>query len=521
MKKIKHLAITVLISLLLSGFVGCKSNSDDGTIPDADDVVSALQALIDNATEGSTVKLDSSLEGTVLKISKKLTIDGNNLENLSLIVNPDVASNVKLKNFVKASISILNSGSDRSVRAAGGARNAGSSEKGPKEIGDRNPKLYIENCSFEKFSAEDDLTLYMDPDAKKSMIKELELKAGAENFVVIEEEEEDLAKAKKSIIEKLIIEKGVDEVDIAGAYYNDIEFKGNFSGDKVDLYYDKKGDQIKAEFEAKLAAEAAKVNAKDICTVKNGNGKYKFTLQPSTNITDYNGAVSIILLKDSQRDAFVNSQLSDGWTWANLSSPFYDVKYTGMYLFDTSDEDVHPIWGGSTEYYHIDYDNRDNDYTEDYEYYKTYTKEAVCSQKNSDGSIDVYLDLANVIKSDLSTCAFEANGMNDEYYMTPRKLTEIDLAGYKPYIFIDATNYLINKNGADPYTTYQNEDMVAVKNVLPGTINTQTITPPISKSNGNFQGFLSGFIAPMETSETYPDVSTVQYTTKACPATIN
>lgn len=520
MKKIKHVTILVLLSFILSGFlISCNHGMDDEILPDENPIEEVdneddnkddendddedkvtFQSQLDSAQTGSTVTLNKANSGSSITISKGLTVDGNGVENLTVIINSEVASNVSLKNFVNATITISeNNRSARNARAVTNSRSAAPepTPSKPREIGDDNPKLYIENCSFDKIIAEEDVSLYMKEDTLKSRIKEIELKNGVESFVVIEDESENLEKDKKSLIDKITIEKGVDEVELLGGYYKDIEFKGEFTAnDKVDFYYDEKGNQVESAFRSYLAEQSAKVNAKDICNVKNGNGIYKFTI-PTDEIDDWNdGKVAIFLIKDSHKEKFLAST-GPGWEWATLNEPYYEVSSTGYYKFENRDTNLHSICGNAD----MNYFGSENT-TDYYEFYANYSKEGICSQKTISG-LDIYVDVSKLLKSDLATCAFKADG-NDEYYCQPRKLTEIDLKDYKPYISF--VNDFFNE---DPEFTNKIESSQI------SFVNSNILVFPYSKANGSI-GIKNGYFANMTEISSYPDVSNVQLNMWKC-----
>lgn len=533
MKKIKHIALTVMASLLLSGLmIGCgnpngpenpnnnnssqnnNNNNDDNNNNNGDNTPSALQQSIDAVQAGGSITLDNTLEGSSIVINKKLTVNGNGKENVNVTIKSDVANEVKLTNFVNATVTITGDNSARKARLARAAEPEEISAK-PKEIGEENPKLYFEECTFEKIIAEDDVTFYMEADLKKSTIKELELKDGIENFTIIEENSDDYEIAKKSLIEKLTIEKGVEEINLIGGYFNDIDFKGEFNEeDKVDFYYDEKGDQLKDDFKNKLVEAAAKVTPRDICNVKNGSGKYKFTI-PAEKISKVNGALSIILLTDEQKTAFFSSSFEPGvdfgWTWATIDKPYFEIGYTGFYKFNTEDSNVHAICGDSKQW---GYCEGEIDYTEYYEFYKNYTKEALCTQKVGNDLV-LYLDLSNVLKSDLKTCAYKADGQTDEYYLNPNKITEIDLKGYKPYLVMDEDMFAMLQTG-DENGWYITPEIEQEAKTFFNFLNTSKLILPISKTNGNYQKLENVYVIGMEESTSYPDVKNVVYNFIPC-----
>lgn len=549
MKKIKTMAITVTIAMLLSTFTfGCKEPEDptnpennteetaesgeetkedekkseeedkkdedsdepedeDEDSDDDEEDSSALQALLEAAQSGGTVTLDASVKGTKITIAKKLTVDGNGIANLTVEVNPEYADKVTLKNFVNAKITIKEASDARKARMARSVTNARSAAPDPapskpREIGDQNPKLYFENCSFEKISAEEDISLYLKEDSLKCSIKEIELKKGLDSFVVIEEDSENLAKEKKSAIDKISIEKGVDEVELLGGYYKDIEFKGEFTADdKVDFYYDEKGNQVEDTFKSRLAEQSTKVDAKDICNVKNGNGIYKFRIPAAEAEHFNNGTIGIILLKDNQKQAFLNSSNSMAFPWATVAEPYFEITSTGYYLFENFDSNVHGVYGVST----WNFNEFDSGIT--FDKYKNYSVNGICSQNTTDG-LSIYIDLSKVLKSDIATCAFEEDGQDDAYYCKPSKLTEIDLKDYKPYIVVSTKDY-------------KRESGKTVKDLkqLFNFENTNELTMPFSKTNNN-GGFKSGYFVSMTKIESYPDVSGVSIINMHVPTEI-
>lgn len=236
MKKISKLLILFACTTFAFTFWGCKHDSDseddttsyeeEKTTETADSTEATetttltnnatLQALITNATAGSTVNLTgTSGAGTYIAINKALTVDGKNISGLTVYVLPSVSSNVKLKNFKKATVKIAtpvdSSRTAFTIRRADNT-SASTTEDHLKKMGEDALPLYLEGCEIEKFEASADVALHLENGDKKSEIGELKLKEGVEDFTFVEMDKEDTTLANKTKVEDFIIEKGVEKI---------------------------------------------------------------------------------------------------------------------------------------------------------------------------------------------------------------------------------------------------------------------------------------------------------------------
>lgn len=516
-------SVLVVLCLLMS-ISGCDHGSSGSS-----KTGKSLQSQIDAALAGSTVTLNASYTGTSISISKALTVNGSGIQNLSITVNAEVADNVTLTNFPNASLTITGGAQPHSAvvaRSAFAARSASGGDDegaGPKELGDDNPRIILENSSFDSITAEDDVTLILGNDEQRVVVDELTVTGRADEFVLIENDGDDTADGDKSRISTLTVEAGVSEVDLIGGRFDDLEFTGDFS-DKVDFYYDKYGEQAAADFKARLAEAAAQANELDVCAVRNGSGVYKVTV-PKASIEaaqgewEYDGrkrgSIFIMLLTDEQKAAFLAS-IPDGtnpeypsiitvipkddlgWYWASIDQPYFDVGYTGTYLFNTDDEGLYAVSGDADSLYVAA-----DDYYECFDNYRCYSPDAICSDCSGE-DFTIWLDVSKLRKSDLNTCAYKADGYTDEYYCTPNKLTEIDLAGYTPYIAIDIVAYteLAVPDGNSDDVEQALED---AKTFFGEAINTTQIMTPVSKgNNGAGIGIKCVYMFPMNAATAYP-----------------
>lgn len=520
--------VSVLAALcLLMSIIGCDHGSSGS--PDSG---TTLQGQIDAAAAGSTVILNTSYTGTSITISKALTVNGSGIQNLSITVNANVANNVTLTNFANASVTVTSGNQAHSAVArnafAARSANGGDDAAGPRELGDDNPKLRLEDSSFTDITVEDDVTLLLGKDGDKVDVEELTLKGDVDDFVLIENDDDDEAAGDKSRIETLTVEAGVGEVDLVGARFADLEFEGDFT-DKVDFYYDKNGEQAEADFKARLAEAAAQAEAMDVCAVRNGSGVYKVTVSKAAIAAAQGarqggqagtfGSVSIMLMTDEQMAAYLASIPTNpdpqypicigpneetGWNWASKDQPYFDICYTGSYLFNTEDEGFFAVSGDMQYTLHEDGEGGyDSEY---YDNYRCYSTDALCSE--CDGNdFTIWLDMSNLRKSDLNTCAFKANGHDDEYYLTPNKITEIDLEGYKPYIALDFSMYH-EIQSPDGNMMNLDQEKADAKAYFGTALNNVQIQVPISKTNPNI-GSRYVFMFPMETAAAYPSESAI------------
>ena len=119
MKKSRVL-ISVLFTVLLGAVVvGCDKGDGISNPVNSDNSENAYQALLDEAASGATVTLPKGTvpAGTSIKITKPLTVDGNNLEGLAITVSSSVADKVLLKNFKKAVVKVGAAASTNEIAA--------------------------------------------------------------------------------------------------------------------------------------------------------------------------------------------------------------------------------------------------------------------------------------------------------------------------------------------------------------------------------------------------------------------
>lgn len=524
------MASLLIVFCLLMSITGCGQDilaAGDGT----------LQGQINAAHAGGSVTLNPSNTGTSITISKPLSVNGSGIQNLSVTVNANVADDVTLTNFPNATLTITNSSSGNQahsalIRSAYAARDAGGAgdDAKPRELGDDNPKLRLENSSFTRITADENVTLFLDAEADKVDIDLLELKNRVDEFVLIGNDDEDTAIDDKSRIEMLTVEAGVGEIDLVGGRFADLVFTGDFT-DKVDFYYEEKSDYQAGEaFKARLAEATAQAEAMDVCAVRNGSGIYKITV-PKEKIEAAQGtrqggmagtwgSISIMLMTDEQVAAFVASipaqvdpqnplwicpNEETGWNWATKEQPYFDICYTGSYLFNTEDVGLYAVSGDMQYTLHEDGEGGFN--TEYYDYYRCYSTDALCSECDGN-NFTIWLDMSNLRKSDLNTCAYKANGHDDEYYLTPNKVTEIDLEGYKPYIALDFSMYHEIQSPDGSWENFNQEKADAKAYFGTAKNNVHQIQVPISKNNPNI-GSRYVFMFPMVPAASYPSEAAV------------
>ena len=428
----------------------------------------ALQKLITDAKEGGSVTLTAGATGTgtYISINKALTVDGSNIEGLTVVVSPNLTSKVTLKNFKKAKVKVGTV--DTAARFISHARGAeepgkddvlpppvdvdnpdGAPEEHLKTIGDDALPIQIEGCTFETFETEKEIALYMESGEKKSEIEELKIKEGAEDFTFIELDKDETKLEEKSKVGDLIIEDGVEKVSLVGGTFDDVNLADDFSG-KVDFKYDKEfEDQFGEEFDKEKFFEDSKIEEMDVAIADNNETKLSGVWKLELNKTDldyFNGYVSIVFLNETQvkiltRQAPYDDESKPIETYAyelfNAENPIYCLTSFGDFKYDSeSKESLRTVFGsepaiwvvsgydefGQPEFGQINFDQ-----------YPNYRRESVVV-KVTDEKVTYYVNLDEIMKSDLLI------GANTE--KTPiggpgSKLSAIDLAGYKPYFAVD------------------------------------------------------------------------------------
>lgn len=508
MKKLRVLSILFSIMFIGTSFIACAGGADDELdeeVPattvneEAADTSSTRQQQIDNAAAGSTVTLNTDFTDTSITITKALTVNGNGISGLTVTVNSNVTSNVTLKNFVNANIIVKPvSTTNNNIRNISGIRSArsaivtqpyysinssaGSSNEGFEKMGDNALPLKLEDCDIAKFDAEADVALYMESgDGKKSVIDEINLKSGVEEFTFIEMDKADkpetdaneaTATDKKSNVGELNIEgNGIEKINLIGGTFDDVNIADGFSGDPIDFKYDKEFSDQFGEFEGKTAFfNNSKIEEKDVGVVEStAGGLYKFDI-PYSIYSNFDGRFTIVFMTDAQAEAMEGMEFSIDSTVANLEHPVYAVIPTGAFKIDTSDntKDTFTIYGCEGGY--IDYAAafaRGLPYYERQdvvvlENYRNYNKEAFIA-KLENSSVRIYVNMANVKKEDVVICANTSEG---DYGEAGTKMTEINLAGYKPYISLNWDTFETQYRAANPYpeSSLTPEDIAQIVN---------------------------------------------------------
>lgn len=528
MKKNMLRGVAAILSVSLSlAFTGCSGSDDSDSDSDSPVVVATggtLQSHIDSATAGSTVTLNSTMEGTSIVITKALTVDGGNLENISVTVSASVQNGVTLKNFKNATIAVASATPNASIRSL--ARAVVSSEEEEvtsfKKFGDESFPLFIEGCTIERFEAENNVALYLDSGDKRSEIKELYLKEGVEDFTFVEFDEESTLTANKSKVEKLSIEDdGVKEINLIGGTFDDVAFADNFAGE-IDFKYDKEFEDQFAEFDTKDEFFAhEKIDARDIALAKDeiANSEelnvYKFTM-PRDTFNAMNGKFNVFFLTTAQKAA-LEAEYGYG-TFLDLvtcATPAYDMSLMGAFTVETDDEGtiangLHAVYGASELYY--DYSNVI--YTEEgyaavgisnipkavtLDKYKTYSKEAVIVDVG-ENEVTVYVNKSAIKKSDLLLCSgYKAANADEDATGSSEggtKLSDISLADYVPFFAVSA-EYVFENSGESHENTIPNH---------------QPITDIMELPSANKQIWYPHYLPyHMDEDNLYPDVSTVEY----------
>ena len=430
-----------------------------------------LQEKIKAAKAGASVELTgTSGAGTYISIDKALTVDGKNIEGLTIYVLPSVSSKVTLKNFKKASVKVGSPASAaKSARWARGAEEAGKEEplsppldpplppldsagepgipeEQLKKIGDDALPIQIEGCTIESFESEKEIALYLESGDKKSEIDELKLK---EDFTFIEMDNEDTKSEEKSKIGDLVIEDGVEKVSLIGGTFDDVSLADDFSA-KVDFKYDKEfDDQFGEDFDKDAFFAESNIEAKDVAIVDNNKTSLSGVWKMEINKEDLeylNGYVSIVFLNEEQikiltRQAPYDDESLPLATYnARLftaENPIYCLTCAGDFQYDSnSKESLRTLCGSEPSIWTVSgYDEYGQPIFEEirFKQYPNYRKESVIVKVTEDKVI-YYVNLDEIKKSDLLIGAISEMG---PIGAPGSKLSSVDLAGYKPYFAFD------------------------------------------------------------------------------------
>ena len=462
LKKVRVLSITLFSILLAVSILGCPS---EGGTPSAG---TTFQSQIDAATPGSTVTLNANNTGSSITINKALTVNGNQVENLSVIIASNVSNSVTLQNFVNANITVASSARKANSRMARTANDAEVADKFAK-IGDGDLPLHIEGCTIDRLDLGKDVALYLENGDKKSTIEELNLRDGVQEFSFIEFDENGnenrdraaTATAAKSRVEMLNIEDdGVAKINLIGGVISDVDFADGVSASSLaSLRYDREFSDQFGTAAARDLRDAITDDSKkeDVGVAKRTgtNSVYKFTI-PRDIFEALDGKMTIVLLNSNQvTHMFTNHQ---GITWldanddsivhsvATYDEPIYAVMPTGLFCVDWhSTNSKKTIYGSESAY--VDYARvfarGEISYKREdvvvLDHYKNYNKEAFIVEVDGN-NVNLYVNMAAIKKSDVILCNGEI-GLNTSYGETGSKLTEIDLTGYTPYFAFDKFVY--------------------------------------------------------------------------------
>ena len=459
----KLLGIGLCAVLLLTSFVSCSGILDDDSAKktaETHDIVdnqkiTGFQSKIDSAASGGTVELEEGVvpANSKITIAKPLTVDGKNVDGLTVEISADVSNNVTLKNFKNASIRVLTDSNTQS-RYAGNNRSADSSASADhfEKIGENSPKLKLEGCTVSELESESKLALYVDNGDKKSTIEEIKLKDGAEDFTFIEMDKADMPEttvneatetSKKTKVGKLSIESDeVGKINLIGGTFDDVALADDFAG-KIDFKYDKEfADQLNFTSKDTFLGDS-KIEEKDIAIVDSlasGSGIYKFSI-PVEYYMLFDGYYTVVFMTDAQASALAAAAppFSIPKSVANMENPMYAAIPTGTFKIDFEGDKSKPltIFGGEGGYidYGAAYSRGLLDYYEKQdivvlENYRNYNKEAFIATVDS-SNVNIYVNMAEIRKSDIVICAQSDEG---GYGEAGSKVAEINLSDYKPYI---------------------------------------------------------------------------------------
>lgn len=414
----------------------------------ADTTNTGLQAKITEAKAGSTVTLTAGkvAEGSSITIDKALTVDGNGIDGLTVKVSSAVSSNVVLKNFKNATIKVYTpaavSSSIRSARAAEGeTKKEEAGEDELKKFGHDVMPLYLEGCTVEKLEAEEDFALYLGSGEDRTVIDELCLREGVEDFTFIEFDEKDTATADKSKVEKFSIEDdGIKEINLIGGTFGDVDFADNFAGE-IDFKYDREfEDQFaKDDFMDETFIKERDVAIADNVAASGKSGVYKLEINKA-DFNYLNGNVSIVFLKDEQiamlKPAGNEPAAANMYKVFTPEMPIYCMSFAGDFGIELDKSGLNTVFGSESYIYKPVWKNGICNFkTIAYDNYPVYSKEAVIADIG-ENTVTYYVNMNAVKKTDL---IIGANTISSVPIGGPgEKISDIDLTGYKAYFAVDA-----------------------------------------------------------------------------------
>ena len=543
MKKSRVL-ISVLFTVWLGAVVvGCDKGDGISNPVNSDNSENAYQALLDEAASGATVTLPKGTvpAGTSIKITKPLTVDGNNLEDLAITVSSSVADKVLLKNFKKAVVKVeAASSTNASVRSAhktnkSDSTSASTEEKDFKELCDDALPLHIEGCTIDKLESEADISLYLGNGTQKSEIDEINLKAGVEKFSFIEMDNADKPEtteneatplSEKSKVGDLIIENGVEKINLIGGTFADVTVADNVSGE-IDFKYDKDfADQFGEGFNKEAFFEKSVIDAKDVGIAEKTGAEnvYSFTMSKE-NFIRTNGNLTILFMKPSHKEwmdehdgrvTAIGPRTTDDFyetiSCATLENPIYLMVPAGGFTVEDPENAVglKTIYG--SEWCYVDYARawarglkfsyEDEDIVR-LSKYRNYNKEGVITKFEGD-NVTIYVNAAAIRKEDVILCNGEYDSDGIHITKAGSKVSDINLDGYTPYFGIDF--------GWVPWRDESREQFGDVYYVIDN--------PPALYGNAiKMLSFdLDMVLYYMESNASYPDVSNVEYSSVSVPA---
>ena len=572
-----------------AGNPDASTTPDEPTNSDTPVAATALQSQIDSAAAGGTVTFSATSvsAGAFVTITKPLTVNGNNIQGLTVIVSPAVASGVTLKNFKNATIKVGTTSSNRSARSSRAADDpapvaapavaAADDDEDAiafKKFGDEALPLFLEGCTIAKLEAEDDVALYLGTEDKKSVIDELCLKEGVEEFTFVEFDKADkpettdneaTAKAEKSLVGKLSVEDdGIKEINLIGGTFNDIDFADDFDPlTNFELKVDKEfADQL--DFEDETTKNEFLYFSKDVGVAEKTDATtiYKFRV-PKDTLQMMKGCLTIAFMTENQATHIFNGQ-NTSWvdqsnidvihSVATFAQPIYAAMPAGLFCVDfETDGNFKTIYGSESAY--VDYANAyARGYKFGYEredvvaldYHRNYNKEAfVVEIDGSDAYI--YVNMSAIKKDDVVLCTGEKVNGVPGYGEAGSKLSEINLNGYTPYIVLNSAAFESAYRIARPAPQLPTQDQFTSTGENPGfdeeaynsalqqyqteqtnwqnTQNAFLTDLNIKTKEGNFiqaeipygsaikvaSCGLDFYFSAFESAGSYPDVSNVQY----------